>query len=118
MRLLIDEMYSRTLAEQLRGRGHDAVAVTEIPALVGLEDAPLLSWAHAENRAVVTENVSDFLLLHASWLRSGQSHSGIILASSATFPRARASTLGALVKALDELIVELPRLDTDIRWLP
>ena len=118
MRLLIDETYPRTLAEQLRVRGHDAVAVTETPALVGLEDAPLLTWAHTENRAVVTENVSDFLALHASWLRSGQSHSGIILASNAAFPRARASTLGALVKALDELVVQHARLDTDICWLP
>ena len=118
VKLLVDEMYPRAIAEQLRARGRDAVAVTEVVGLAGLKDAPLLEWAHAERRAIATENVADFLRIHAAYLQSGLRHSGIVLASSATFPRARASTRGALVKALDALLGELQHLDTDVRWLP
>ncbi len=35
MKLLLDEMYPRRLAEQLRAEGHDVVAVVELPDLVG-----------------------------------------------------------------------------------
>jgi predicted nuclease of predicted toxin-antitoxin system len=118
VRLLIDEMYSPTIADQLRARGHDAIAVHDVPGLGGLADAALLQWAHDHERAVITENVVDFLALHSMWLRSGERHSGIILGSNAAYPRARASTVGALVKALDQLLSEVDRVDTDVRWLP
>ena len=118
MRLLIDEMYSPAIAEQLRARGHDAIAVHDVPGLAGLADVALLQWAHDHERALLTENVVDFLALHALWLRSGEQHSGIILASSVAYPRARASTVGALVKALDHMVLEADRVGTDVRWLP
>jgi predicted nuclease of predicted toxin-antitoxin system len=118
VRLLIDEMYSPAIADQLRARGHDATAVHDVPGLSGLADAALLQWAHDQERALITENVVDFLALHAMWLRSGERHSGIILASNAGYPRARASTVGALIKALDQLLLEVDFLDTDVRWLP
>lgn len=117
MRLLIDEKYSPAIAEQLRTRGHDAVAVQDVTGLAGLSDSALLTWAHERERAIVTENVIDFLQLHADCLRSGERHSGIILASNAAYPGARASTLGALVNALDRLLAHVDRLDTDVRWL-
>jgi predicted nuclease of predicted toxin-antitoxin system len=118
VRLLIDEMYSPAIAEQLRARGHDAVAVHDVPGLSGLGDAALLQWAHDHERALITENVVDFLALHAGWLRSGQHHSGIILAPNTAYPRARAFTAGALVKELDRMLAEVDRIDTDVRWLP
>jgi predicted nuclease of predicted toxin-antitoxin system len=117
VRLLIDEMYSPVIAEQLRARGHDTVAVHDVPGLAGLSDAALLQWAHDHERALITENVVDFLALHAIWLRSGERHSGIVLASNAAYPRAKASTIGALVKALSQLLSDIDRLDTDVRWL-
>ncbi|MBV8526702.1 MAG: DUF5615 family PIN-like protein [Candidatus Dormibacteraeota bacterium] len=117
MRLLIDEMHSPAIAEQLRARGHDAVAVQDVSGLAGLSDSALLTWSHDRERAIVTENVVDFLQLHADCLRSGERHSGIILASNAAYPRAKASTLGALVNALDRLLMQVDRLETDVRWL-
>lgn len=117
MRLLIDEMYSPAIAEQLRTRGHDLVAVHDVAGLAGLSDGALLTWAHERESATVTENVVDFLQRHADCLRSGERHSGIILASNAAYPRARASTLGALINALDRLLTQVDRLDTDVRWL-
>lgn len=118
VKLLVDEMYPPVIAEQLRERGHDAVAVVEVGGAAGMADAALLRWAHDNGRAVVTENVVDFLALHAAALQSGDRHSGIIFASNATFPRGKASTVGALVKALDRLLSATAELDTDIRWLP
>lgn len=117
MRLVIDEMYSPAIAEQLRARGHDAIAVQDVAGLAGLSDNALLSWAHDHERAIITENVVDFLTLHADCLQTGGRHSGIILASNAAYPRARASTLGAVVVALDRLLTQVDRLDTDVRWL-
>ena len=43
MRLLLDEHYSREIAERLRERGHDVIAVKEDAALEGLDDEPLLT---------------------------------------------------------------------------
>ena len=40
MRLRLDEQYSKSIAEQLRARGHDAVAASELD-LVGLKDFEL-----------------------------------------------------------------------------
>jgi hypothetical protein len=57
VRLVVDEMYSPAIAEQLRARGHDAVAVHEVPGLGGLADVALLQWAHDHERALITENV-------------------------------------------------------------
>ena len=110
-------MFSPAIAQQVSARGHDAIAVQEMPGLSGLSDRALLKWAHNDQRAIVTENVADFLKLHADILQSGERHSGIILASNSTYPRARASTLGALVIALDALLRHVDRLDTDVRWL-
>ena len=56
MRLLLDEHFSRHIAEQLRTRGHDAVAVGERADLAGLADDELFAAAQQERRAIVTEN--------------------------------------------------------------
>lgn len=117
MKLLVDEMYTPAIAEQLRALGHDALAVSELTELRTLSDHALLEWATAHGRAIFTENASDFLALHAACLQSGESHGGIVLASNAAFPRAKAATLGALVKALDRLLAGVRGLDTDILWL-
>ena len=36
--ILLDEMLSPSIAEQLRGRGLDAIALTEVPGLSGVAD--------------------------------------------------------------------------------
>ena len=117
VRVLIDEMYTAEIASQLRARAHDAVAVHERSELGGTSDVALLRWAHAEGRAIVTENARDFLLLHAAFLRSGEAHSGIVLTSNARYPRGRESTTGALIGALDMLLAQSSPVATDVVWL-
>ena len=45
MRLLLDEMLSARIAEQLRDRGHDVTAVDGSPHLRGLADPDLFEHA-------------------------------------------------------------------------
>ena len=103
MRLLIDENLSSRLCEQLRAKGHDVVGACEAE-LAGKDDAAVLAWAVAERRAVVTNNIHDFRLLHASYLTTSARHYGIVLVSSRRFSLSRAG-LGALVNALDRLLI-------------
>lgn len=78
MKLLIDEMFPPVVAELLRERGHDVVAVLERPDLAGLSDADLLGHAAREGRAVVTENVRDFALLDRRYRQEGREHEGLV----------------------------------------
>ena len=59
MKLLLDEMYPATLAEQLRARGHDVVSIhdPDYRRLEGAPDAEVFAAAVAETRVLVTENV-------------------------------------------------------------
>ncbi len=81
MRLLLDEMYPRRLAEQLRAEDHDVVAVVELPALVGREDAEVVPWAREDGRVVVTENVVDYAPL------ASDEHVGLLLVNAHRWPR-------------------------------
>ena len=117
MRLLLDEMWPPDVARQLRLRGHDAIAVAERPELRGKPDDVVFATAQAEERAVVTENVADYLPLAAARIRAGQGHFGLILTSNRRFPRHEPRTLGHLVAALDKLLSN-ERGETILeRWL-
>jgi predicted nuclease of predicted toxin-antitoxin system len=60
LRLLLDEHYNFTIAEELRKRDVDAVAVQkERPELEGQDDDVVLRTATVERRVVVTNNVRD-----------------------------------------------------------
>jgi Domain of unknown function (DUF5615) len=45
--LLLDEMLSAGIAEQLRAKGHDVLAVVADPALTALPDDQILAYAAA-----------------------------------------------------------------------
>ena len=108
MRLLIDEMWPRAVAEQVRQHldaGRDAVvAVVERDDLRSRPDAEIFSAAQEEGRAVVTENVRDFRPLAARRQAQGRVHAGLVLTSNRRWPRARAETAGRLVVALVDLV--------------
>ena len=100
-------MLSKRIAEGLRKRNIDAVAVTERDELVGLSDAEVLALAASERRALVTNNVVDFRRLHEMSARpGGEGHFGIVYIPSAQ-RRTRRDT-GKIVKALEALAVGNP----------
>lgn len=122
MRLLLDEMIAAIVAEQLRDRGHDVVAVQDPDQhhLRGIDDCLLLDHAATERRAVVTDNVADLFACHQQRLDRQRPHSGMLLFTNDTFPRHRhAAFVGKLVSALLEELDARPGDDDSswIRWL-
>lgn len=116
LRLLLDEMWPPSIAEALRKRGHDVVAVAERPELRGQRDDAIYRAAWAEERALVTENVADFRPLAAADARAGRPHPPLVFTSNRTFPRGNARTAGRLVAALDRLITG-PDAQRGEHWL-
>ena len=103
--LLLDEMLSDVIADQLRKRGHDVLAVVADSSLVGLPDEQIFAQAAAEGRALVTANIKDFAPLDVQCRASGRQHAGLILVSTKTFPQNRsfsAAVGDALAALLDE----------------
>lgn len=119
MKLLIDEMYPPSIAEQLRDRGHDVQAVTERPELRALADTDIFALAQEQRRAVVTENVADFSVIASGYDQRGQAHHGLVLVAPGSYPRGRRGTIGRMVTELDRLLGEHPDMaPTGLRhWL-
>ncbi|MGO9247852.1 MAG: DUF5615 family PIN-like protein [Solirubrobacteraceae bacterium] len=119
MKLVLDEMYSHGIAEQLRARGHDADAVVERAELRGLADTEIFSLAQTEQRAVVTENIRDFSDIATDYDQRGQVYYGLVLLDRGRYPRASPGTIGRMVTALDRLLGEHPEeTPTSMRhWL-
>lgn len=120
MRLLIDEMYSATIAERLRQAGHDAISVTEHADMVGLDDSAVCDLAVAGLRAVVTENAADFLRIVETRLASGEHVPTLVITSNRSFPRRSRSFLGRAVRALSSFCDEHSEADSQagaVHWL-
>ncbi len=119
MKLILDEHYSPRIAEQLRERGFDVIAVAEVTELPGMLDDELLRWARGMRRVLLTENVQDFMPLHEQLLIRGERHEGILFTSPLRFPRSTAG-IGALVTALARLLEARPgdgSLESSTWWL-
>jgi hypothetical protein len=101
-RLLLDEMFAGAIAEQLRSKGHDVLAVVADPGLIGLSDDQILAHAANTGRALLTANIKDFVPIDARYRAASQTHAGLILVSTKTFPQDRGFT-SAIVKALSAL---------------
>jgi hypothetical protein len=110
VKLLLDEMYSPAVAEQLRARGHDVVSVHDVEyrRLVGAPDEEVFAAALADERVLVTENVPDFRRLEADALARGEALPTLVFTSNRQFPRGEPGTTGRLVQALHALISEGP----------
>lgn len=99
MRLVLDEHLDSAIAVELRRRGHDVVAVTEEPALKGLEDHELLTWAAEVGRVVVTYNVRHYKPLAEQRQLASDPFAGLIFLSSRRYPQGERGH-GALVRDL------------------
>jgi hypothetical protein len=107
--LLLDEMFSGAIAEHLRAKGHDVLAVVADPALVALPDEQILAHAASTGRALVTANIKDFVPLDARYRATSQEHAGLILVQAKTFPQDRSYT-AAVTSALSALLDQSPQL--------
>jgi hypothetical protein len=107
--LLLDEMFSAGIAEQLRANGHDVLAVVADPALTALPDDQILAHAARTGRALVTANIKDFMPLDTRYRAASQEHAGLILISAKTFPQDRTYT-AAITSALAILLDQPARL--------
>lgn len=115
--VLLDEMLSPSIAEQLRLRGHDVGVVSERVDLRSQPDSVVFGIAQSEQRAIVTEDVADYRPLAIDALRSGNSHAGVIFTSNWMFPRANPRTTGRLVTALDAMLSAETDLTGQEYWL-
>jgi Domain of unknown function (DUF5615) len=119
VRLLLDEHYSPKITDELRKRGHDVVSAVERDDLRGLSDVELSSRATAERRALVTENVADFMPLVRAAAAAGERRFGIVFTSRRSLPRALV-TVGLSVERLDEVLRARPEDDAladQVLWL-
>jgi hypothetical protein len=119
VKLALDEHFPPEIARQLRLRGHDVVTARELVTGTDRSDAELLARATAERRAVVTEDVADFVELHRAAVSSGRRHAGLVFTSPRRYPRTRRA-IGRLVSALEAFLYAHPgddALENQTRWL-
>ena len=102
MKLALDHHYSPQIAVQLRKRRCDVIAVLE-RNWEQEDDESLLALCGGEQRALVTNNVSDFTVIARRWALEGRHHAGLIFTSDSSMPRGR-DTMGRYVTALQALI--------------
>lgn len=118
MKLLLDELYAKQIAEHLRESGHDVVSVKERPDLEGLLDGEPFPLP-AEQRAILTENWGDFSRLMKQAAGAGTMHYGVVFTSRRQLPRSR-HTIGLYVRVVDDFLQRHPAVDAILnsyRWL-
>jgi hypothetical protein len=116
VKLLLDEMLSAVVTEELRGRERDVAAVSERRELRGLNDRDLFEYAQSVVRSLVTYNRDDFLELDRLHRGEHRPHCGIVIVNPRRFPQGSAS-IGPLVISLGELIDAGAPYESFIHWL-
>lgn len=106
-RLVLDEMFSPTIAGALRDLGHDVVAVAERGELRAMNDEEVFAWAVSQDRWLVTENVKDFRPILQRALQADTITTGIVYTSNRSFPRSRKNP-GPLIQALHAWMLNGP----------
>jgi hypothetical protein len=104
-------MISPRIARELRGEGFDVRAIkADRPDLEALADREIVRRIAAEKRAIVSNDVLDFGLIHNQLQASGEAHYGMVFTSDATMPRNKAS-IPIWVEALAQLLKANPADD-------
>ena len=100
MKLLLDEMISRRVAAELRNRRQSDREHDDT-------DPTVLAAAAGEQRAVVTNNVRDYLVAHGRLRARGGDHYGVVFTYDDTLPRNKAA-FPLWVSALEEFLGARP----------
>lgn len=103
-----NENFPRRTVEALRALGHDVLTTQEAGnAGQAIPDREVLALATRSDRAVLTLNRRDFILLHGQ----GISHAGIVVCTEDTDPAAQAARVHDAVMALPSLVGQLIRVN-------
>jgi len=116
VKLVLDEMHAPGIATTLREGSCDVVAVAARPGLRGMSDVDLLTHATTEGRALVTENVADFMPLANQWSGEGKEHAGLIFTNPRRFDRATLAYPGNLIAALRGFLTDPPIKGVSWTW--
>ena len=84
IRLYLDEDVDPLLSQVLRDRGIDSLSTRETDNR-GHPDSDQLAFATAQERAILTFNVKDFVRLARDYAGSGRRHGGIIVSNHLPF---------------------------------
>ena len=107
MKLVLNEMWSKEIAKQLRLRGFDVVAATELPRRYrGVPDHEFFRRAQEDGRVVVTDNVRDFATLVAERASRAEPHCGVVFAVRLAFDRSHPGIVRDMTRALTSLLSE------------
>ena len=122
VKLLLDEMFPHDIAAALVERGHDVVSIQgDRSELRQKPDPDVFDAAQAERRAVVTENIADYLAVVTAHQGDERPHWGLVLTSNRAFPRHRPDrAIRLFVAALDAYLDAHPDTEeptSDIHWL-
>jgi predicted nuclease of predicted toxin-antitoxin system len=92
VKLLLDEMISPCVARQLCEKGDDVQAIKhDRPELASHADGEIVRRMAAEQRAIVTNDFTDFQIIHDRTLAAGDQHAGMIFTFDDAMPRNKAS---------------------------
>ena len=109
-------MHAPGIADSLGEESFDLVAVAADPALRGMRDEDLLTYATQNERALVTENVADFMPLAAQWAGAGKAHSGLVFTNPRRFNRATLAYPGNVIAALRDFLTDPPITGESWTW--
>ncbi len=109
MKLLLDEMWTPTIAVELRKRGVDCVAISE-PACAsryaGVSDDQVFARAQEDDRTIVTDNIADFEAARLDAESRSRIHHGVLYALDPPFNRHHGdAVIGQMVRALEAFVV-------------
>ncbi len=116
VRILLDEMHAPGIADSLNAESFDVVAVAAQAGLRGTPDADLLAIAAMDGRALVTENVADFMSLASQWASAGRAHAGLIFTNPKKYNRASLAYPQNLARALRGFLIEPPTTGQSWIW--
>jgi predicted nuclease of predicted toxin-antitoxin system len=104
VKLLLDEMWTPTIALELRKRGFDVIAISESAhagRYAGISDEEVFARAQDDGRAIVTDNIADFEQTRRDRESRGETHHGVLYALDPPFNRHRGErVIGQMVNAL------------------
>lgn len=111
---LDEDCQAHALASALRQHGIDVVTTNEA-GLSGIDDETQLRQASEHGRVIISNNIRDFVALHARWLTEGNNpaHAGIVIFAQQEF------SIGETVRRLTRLSRSLSpeEMKNRLEWL-